>query len=246
MKHLTSTDLQAWLAAIADPSATASDLLDWVAGPLKRFFPYRGVVLGHGELVAGELNVTHMLTVGHDARYLQQLAATFDLAQRGSLKWWFANRHPFVIDPGDPPPHASAFEIEEIEAFGLRNVAGHGVLNVKSNAGTYFGFAGVKEPLSGWHLEALRLLAPVLNDLFLGHIAHADAPLKNESQCSAASIDGLTPREKSIVRHLASGLCNKKIAAALGISEKTVRNQLAGIYPRLGVRKRAELIVRLR
>ena len=83
MKHLTQADLQAWVEAISDPLATASGLVDWVAGPLKRFFPYKGVVLGHGELMAGQLNVTHMLTSGHDARYLQQLAATFDLAQRG-------------------------------------------------------------------------------------------------------------------------------------------------------------------
>ena len=59
------------------------------------------------------------------------------------------------------------------------------------------------------------------------------------------SVEKLSPREKSIVRHLVSGMCNKRIAQALGIS-KTVRNQLAGIYAGLGVRKRAELIVLLK
>ena len=48
------------------------------------------------------------------------------------------------------------------------------------------------------------------------------------------------------MRHLAGGACNKKIAKAQGISEKTVRNQLAAIYARIGVHKRAELIVLLR
>lgn len=246
MKHLTPTDLQAWLVAITDTRATASGLLSWLSGPLKDFFPYKGVVLGHGELLAGQLKVTHMLASGHDAGYLQQISKTFDLAQRGSLQWWFANRQPFVIDPRQPPPHASAFEIEEIGEFGLRNVAGHGVLNIKSNAGTYFGFSGVREPLSAWHLEALRLLAPVLNDLLLAHIALVNVPLQREGACPASFVDEMTPREKSIVRHLASGACNKKIAQALGISEKTVRNQLATIYARIGVRKRAELIVLLR
>ena len=245
MKHLTPTDLQAWLAAITDARATASGLLSWLAGPLKDFFPYKGLVLGHGKVVAGQLTVTHMLASGYDAGYLQQIPSTFDLAQRGSLQWWFANRQPFVIEPRQPPPYASAVEIGEIERFGLRNVAGHGVLNVKANAGTYFGFTGVKEPLSDWHLEALRLLAPVLNDLFLAHIACADASLE-ESPSSATSIGKLTSREQSIVRHLASGMCNKAIGNALGISEKTVRNRLAAIYARIGVRKRAELIVLLR
>lgn len=246
MKHLTQADLQAWLAAISDPSATATGLLNWLTGPLMRFFPYTGVVLGHGELVAGQLKVTHMFAHGHEATYLQQLSTTFDLAQRGSLQWWFANRHPFFIDPKDPPAHASAFELEEIREFGLRNVAGHGVLNVKANAGTYFGFAGVKEPLSGWHIEALRVLTPVLNDLFLAHIAQVEMVPMGARRYPTISVEKLSPREKSIVRHLVSGMCNKRIAQALGISEKTVRNQLAGIYAGLGVRKRAELIVLLK
>jgi DNA-binding CsgD family transcriptional regulator len=246
MKHLTQADLQAWLVAITDPTATACGLLNWLTGPLNDFFPHTGIVLGHGELVAGQLRVTHMLAQGHGMPYLQQLSTTFDLAQRGSLQWWFANRHPFVIDPKDPPTHASAFELEEINEFGLRNVAGHGVLNVKANARTYFGFAGVKEPLSGWHLEALRVLTPVLNDLFLAHIAQVEMAPMGARQYPATSIENLSPREKSIVRHLVSGMCNKRIAQALGISEKTVRNQLAGIYAGLGVRKRAELIVLLK
>lgn len=246
MKHLTQADLQAWLAAISDPTATAAGLLNWLTGPLKRFFPYAGIVLGHGELVAGQLKVTHMLAHGHEAIYLQQLSTTFDLAERGSLQWWFATRHPFFIDPKDPPAHASTFELEEIREFGLGNVAGHGVLNVKANAGTYFGFAGVKEPLSGWHLEALRVLTPVLNDLFLAHIAQVEMVPMGARRYPTISVEKLSPREKSIVRHLVSGMCNKRIAQALGISEKTVRNQLAGIYAGLGVRKRAELIVLLK
>ena len=38
MKHLTPTDLQAWLVAITDTRATASGLLSWLSGPLKDFW----------------------------------------------------------------------------------------------------------------------------------------------------------------------------------------------------------------
>ncbi|WP_218152965.1 response regulator transcription factor [Variovorax sp. YR750] len=245
MKHLTSTDLQAWLTAVTDPRATAANLLSWIEGPLRAFFPFRGVVLGHGELVAGQLKITHMLASGLDAEYLQQIATTFELAQRGALQWWLANRQPFLIDPKNPPRYASVFEVTEIEKFGLCNVAGHGVLNVKANAGTYFGFIGVRTPLSEWHLEALRLLTPVLNDLFLANIASREESMGIDGNRSAV-IGELTTRERSIVRHLAEGLSNKSIARALGTSEKTVRNQLARIYAHLGVRKRSELIVLLK
>ncbi|VTU35083.1 transcriptional regulator EpsA [Variovorax sp. PBL-H6] len=240
MQHLTKNDLKAWVTAVTHPLASADSLTAWLEGPLRKFFPFKGVVLGHGELVAGQLNVTHMLATGHDDAYLRQLPTTFELNQRGSLRWWFSSRQPFHINPKNPSEHASAFELDEIERFGFGNVAGHGVLNVKANAGIYFGFAGVREPLGDWHLEALTLIAPVLNDLMLSHIALTLPAV-------ASGLDGLTPRQKEIVRQLAAGKSNKGIAQSIGgITEKSVRNQLAKVYARVGVCKRTELIALLR
>lgn len=235
MKHLIEPDLRLWLAAVTHLPQSLNEFLPWAEGPLKKFFPYRGLVLCHGELVAGQLKVTRMLATGHEEAYLQQIATTFELEHRGSLKWWFATRQPFYIDPVSPSPHTSAFELEEIEKFGLRNVAGHGVLNLKANGGTYFGFSGVKEPLSEWHLEALRLMVPVLNDQLLTHLADS----QHESHVALAR---LTKRQTEIVRHLVAGLNDKAIARAMGITEKTVRNQLVDAYKSLGVHKRTELI----
>lgn len=239
MQHLTTDDLKAWVAAVTHPLASSGSLIAWVEGPLREFFPFKGVVLGHGELVAGQLVVTHMLAAGHDDAYLRQIATTFELSQRASLAWWFSTRRPFHIDPNDPPPYASAFELDEIERFGLGNVAGHGVLNVRANAGTYFGFAGVRAPLSDWHLEALTLIAPVLNDLMLSHIAL-------EQRSATNRLDSLTPRQNEIVRQLAAGKSNKAIALSVGITEKSVRNQLAKVYARVDVHKRTELIALLK
>ena len=240
MQHLTKNDLKAWVAAVTHPLASSDSLIAWVEGPLREFFSFKGVVLGHGELVAGQLKVTHMLSTGHDDAYLRQLATTFELTQRGSLRRWFSSRQPFHIDPKNPSEHASAFEFDEIQCFGLGNVVGHGVLNVKSTAGTYFGFAGVREPLGDWHLEALKLIAPVLNDLMLSHIALT-------LPTAVSGLDGLTPRQKEIVRQLAAGKSNKAIAQSIGgITEKSVRNQLAKVYARVGVCKRTELIALLR
>ena len=40
-----------------------------------------------------------------------------------------------------------------------------------------------------------------------------------------------------------AGQLNKEIASELGISEKTVRNQLTTIYEKLGVKTRAEAAI---
>ena len=57
---------------------------------------------------------------------------------------------------------------------------------------------------------------------------------------------GLTPSEHQVLSLIARGLDNGAIADALGKSEKTVRNKVSAIFSKLGVRTRAEAIVRAR
>jgi pimeloyl-ACP methyl ester carboxylesterase/DNA-binding CsgD family transcriptional regulator len=55
---------------------------------------------------------------------------------------------------------------------------------------------------------------------------------------------GLTDRERRALQLLREGMSNARIAGELGIAEKTVRNHLSNLYRKLGVRSRAEAIVR--
>jgi len=57
---------------------------------------------------------------------------------------------------------------------------------------------------------------------------------------------GLTPRLRRLLELLAQGRDNAQIAAALGLSEKTVRNQVSLLFDRLGVESRAMAIVTAR
>ena len=52
----------------------------------------------------------------------------------------------------------------------------------------------------------------------------------------------LTPRELAALRSLADGRSNKEIAAALGISERTVKTHLAHLFEKLGVTSRTEAV----
>lgn len=52
-----------------------------------------------------------------------------------------------------------------------------------------------------------------------------------------------TDRELQIVRLLTQGMTNKQIASKLGIVEDTVKKHLQHVYKKLGVRRRALLII---
>lgn len=61
-----------------------------------------------------------------------------------------------------------------------------------------------------------------------------------------ALLSNLTPREIDVLNLVAEGLSNAEIGEELFISPKTVRNHLTHVYSKLGVRRRAEAIVRAR
>jgi pimeloyl-ACP methyl ester carboxylesterase/DNA-binding CsgD family transcriptional regulator len=63
---------------------------------------------------------------------------------------------------------------------------------------------------------------------------------------AAGEEPALTPAEREVLRLVARGLDNPAIARTLNKSEKTVRNQVSSIFDKLGVRTRAEAIVRVR
>jgi DNA-binding CsgD family transcriptional regulator len=54
-----------------------------------------------------------------------------------------------------------------------------------------------------------------------------------------------TSRERQIVQLLMQGMTNRQIAQTLGIAEDTVKKHLHHVYKKLGVRRRALLIVDL-
>lgn len=56
----------------------------------------------------------------------------------------------------------------------------------------------------------------------------------------------LTSREREILSLMAAGHSNGRIAAALSLSPKTVRNNVSNIFAKLQVADRAEAIVRAR
>jgi len=59
----------------------------------------------------------------------------------------------------------------------------------------------------------------------------------------AQELDELTPREGQVLRHLALGESNRAIAAALSVSEETVKTHVANVLSKLQVENRAQAAV---
>ncbi len=70
--------------------------------------------------------------------------------------------------------------------------------------------------------------------------------LMNGHTAMSSLSDDMTSREKEICSLMAEGMTNKQIAAALYISEGTVKNYISSIYDKTGIHDRAKLIVALK
>jgi DNA-binding NarL/FixJ family response regulator len=94
-------------------------------------------------------------------------------------------------------------------------------------------FAAVRVVAAGGSLLAPAAASTVLRRMQSGGVA-------------AAPADGtaLTPRERAVLTHLAQGLGNKQIAAALGISERTVKFHVSAVFAKLGASNRTEAVAR--
>jgi DNA-binding NarL/FixJ family response regulator len=85
------------------------------------------------------------------------------------------------------------------------------------------------------------LLQPVVATTVLRHVA---ARGRATDQAADATPVALTPRESSVLEHLARGRSNKQIAAALGVSERTVKFHVSTLFAKLGATNRTEAVTR--
>jgi DNA-binding NarL/FixJ family response regulator len=79
------------------------------------------------------------------------------------------------------------------------------------------------------------LLAPVATSAVLRRV---------RGESTAPPTPALTPRERMVLEQLARGLGNKQIAAALGISERTVKFHVSSVFTKLEATNRTEAVTR--
>jgi DNA-binding CsgD family transcriptional regulator len=242
----SASDFLAWLEALRLlPVAplNESDIIAWVDGPLRRFFPFEGFQGGYGKMCGGRINALSMISSGHSPEFVSTLRRNFDLSVSACFAWWVSNRRPFLIDErgaldeeGAPIPSIGS-ELDGIRRFSLGLVAAHGVVDPFANTGTSLRFSGVPQDQPKRTFTALKLIAPVLHTLFLQ---------TKQVEMSPVDLTLLTDRQKELVNLALVGLSDKAIASRLAISDHTVGNHFRAIYAKLGISKRSQLIAMLK
>jgi len=89
------------------------------------------------------------------------------------------------------------------------------------------------------------LLAPSITRRLVERFAPAGraAAPPGPAASAGARLSALTPREREVLGLIARGLSNAEIAAALTLSEATVKTHVARILTKLGLRDRVQAVV---
>ncbi|MET9844479.1 response regulator transcription factor [Streptomyces ossamyceticus] len=76
-----------------------------------------------------------------------------------------------------------------------------------------------------------------------GRRAGVEPSRSEEVLAARTSLDLLTAREREILVLISRGNSNRRVAKALGISEKTVKNHLSAVFTKVGASDRTQAVV---
>ena len=122
--------------------------------------------------------------------------------------------------------------IEEARSYGLTHGITTGLLAQSRRFASFFSFAGGDPGDTQRYKGLVEYLIPYLHRVL---IANTQTPLSNR-------VKGLSPRETTVLMWMKQGKTNWEISRILGVSERTVRFHVEGIFVKLDVSSRTQAV----
>jgi LuxR family transcriptional regulator, quorum-sensing system regulator CviR len=122
--------------------------------------------------------------------------------------------------------------IEEARSVGLTHGITTGMLERDRGFATFFSFAGGDAVGTQRFARLLEYLLPSIHRVL---IANTHTPLFNR-------VKGLSPREMTVLLWMKEGKTNWEIAQIVGVTERTVRFHVEGIFMKLDVSSRTQAV----
>ena len=235
--ELTPNQNQAYLSLLARliEVADEEEFIAICRFELRAFLPHRGFICGFGRINPHTISGYQVVSVDFPIDYLEALKQHDGSLFSPLMERWIGSDTPVLFDP-DRANGVPDDWLDLVREHALGNILAHGMRDLQSNASSYFNFCGVPGPLLPQHAQLIKLVTPHLHTA----LAHVMTTKEKTSQHPL-----LTPRETDILSWLYLGKTNWEIGQIIGISEKTVKNNLYVIYQKLNVANRTQALIRI-
>jgi DNA-binding NarL/FixJ family response regulator len=97
---------------------------------------------------------------------------------------------------------------------------------------------------AGWYVVGDQVLdVQEMTGWLIAQVPGGAVPPESDEKLAEAPYQLLSEREMEVLKCIASGLSNKEIALALGISHQTVKNHVTSILHKLDVEDRTQAVL---
>lgn len=216
-----------------------NEFITLIKHDLQPIFPHGMFLAGIGYGTQDGIEVEHAVGINYPSEYINKLKRQRIWAGP-ILGHWLKTNRPQLFDPRSSAFPVPAAWVNAFQRHDLRNIAAHGVKDLKSHGASYFTFSQIPGPLTENHAELLDMLVPLLHQALVRATQH-HSPATSIPKPTRSS---LTEREVEVMGWLAVGKTAGEIASILGSSQHTVKNQVRAILQKLDVENRVQAIAK--
>lgn len=210
----------------------------WCATELRGFMGFGLLAYAAGRREGDVLSLQTLRGLNYADPYMTTLPRHMPLSTRRVVQAWLNTREPQLVRTCQAETELSPDEAQEFRDHMQTNIAAHGWIDPTGTLGSYFSFSRLHEPLDERMQLKLRMAAPYLHQALTEVQCRQDAR-NRAAECRVTQL-GLTPSEMDVLRGMAVGWSNARIASTLGKSALTVKTQVGAVLRKLQADNRAE------
>ncbi len=220
---------------------TSCDFENWVRFDLRKSLPHSAFLGTVGKLYGVGSVSTYRAGVDFPLAMVEKLKNKSGALDDPLLFGWFrTERLRFLKVDYDKPENERPWWHKTFIEFGVRNMMVHGVLDHKARQFVAFELMNLYDENSD---ESMRLVSSLVRPMYEAVLA----TMEIRNTAPARRLFGhptiwLTDAEIEIIEYLAQGLSNKEIARRRGVSDSTVKTQVARTGAKIGASRRSEIV----
>ena len=237
-RDINRSALVAAVEALGDVSSQG-DFVSWTQTEFNLALPHGAFVACIGKAFDNGVKPMTMVSSNCPDTYLRSAEQSEGIYSTFRMRQWMQSGEPQLFDLRRDAAELDKGSLKDFQASGLQNIAAHGLYDVTREHLSFFSFHQLPHPPRAEQEKSLKMIVPAMHAALLrclpGHSSTTPSLDDTPPQ--------LTARETEVLSWIRQGKTNGEIAAILGISPHTVKNQVKSVMVKLRVNTRGQAVV---
>ncbi len=213
------------------------DFVALIEDCVSRVMPHEIMICGIGSVRSDGSFIQKYLNLGYPLGYFNAIKGSDGKVDTPLMKIWRQTHQPVLYQSRRDESLYPAEWVALVEKFELRNVIGHGALDLNGPCSSYFIFSRLPSEVGQDEVEILNLITP--------HLHTALTRISGELQLQldrSEFVHTLSERQMEILSWINVGKSNWEIAQIVDTTRANVKYHVEQIYQKLGVSTRVQAV----